>query len=129
MKIKILCCLNLFCSTLALSMQYQHAIHALALKLITERFTLGSIIRIPENKRVQHVLKDFIFTIKKVRAETPVLEIAVHTPESVSLVHGMICPLLPHAISSASFTYNNQEFTASVSPIVLETRSKSPSPY
>jgi hypothetical protein len=129
MNIKILCCLTIICSTTAGSMQ-QHTIHSLALKLATEKFTMGSILYIPDNHEIiKHVLKNFIFTIQRTKAQDPTLEIAIRSPESKVLIHSFTCPLLPHAISSASFFYDNQEFTASVSPIVLETRSKSPSPY
>lgn len=130
MKIKILCCLNIFCSTMILSMHEQHTIHSLALKLVTEKFTIGSIIYIPDNNEtIKHILKNLIFTMKRTKTQDPTLEIAIRLPESKVLIHSFVCPLLPHTISSASFFYDNQEFTASISPIVLETRSKSPSPY
>jgi len=128
MKKKILCCLNIICSTV-LSMHPQHTIHSLALKLVTEKFTMGSIAYIPDNdETIKLVLKKFIFTMKRTQSQDPTLEIAVHSPESKLLVHSFVCPLLPRTISSASFVYDGQEFTASVTPIVLETKSKSPTP-
>jgi hypothetical protein len=109
---------------------HEHTIHSLALKLVTEKFTMGSIAYIPDNdETIKLVLKKFIFTMKRTQSQDPTLEIAVHSPESELLVHSFVCPLLPHTISSASFVYDGQEFTASVSPIVMETRSKSPTPF
>jgi hypothetical protein len=103
-------------------------IHSIALKLAGGPCTAGSVIPVPDDhETIRHILKNFIFTIKKMKSHNAALEVAIYTPKSPYPINSFICPLLPHTVSSASFVYDNQEFTASIHPIMLAKRS--PTPY